>query len=267
MPPEKVVDVQALCGDSVDNVPGAPGIGIKTASALINEYGDLDTLLARAGEIKQDKRRQTLIDFAEQIRLSRQLVTLDCETPLPEPLEELARRRSGPEGAGRLPGGDGVPQPGAARGRGALRRRADRPAAEAAATEAPKPIDHSTLRLRPRPRRRSTPGSPGRAAAGVVALRRRDRRRLARPPRTSAASRWRWRRARPATSRSATPPPRGWRSRARPTSARSRWPTALARLKALLEDPSVLKVGHNAKYEIAVFPRSASRWPRSRTPC
>ncbi|HEY7852623.1 MAG TPA: 5'-3' exonuclease H3TH domain-containing protein, partial [Caulobacteraceae bacterium] len=88
VPPEKVVDVQALCGDAVDNVPGAPGIGIKTASALITEYGDLDSLLARAGEVKQDKRRQTLIDFADQIRLSRQLVTLDCETPLPEPLDE-----------------------------------------------------------------------------------------------------------------------------------------------------------------------------------
>ncbi|HEY1751748.1 MAG TPA: DNA polymerase I [Caulobacteraceae bacterium] len=90
VPPEKVVDVQALCGDSVDNVPGAPGIGVKTASALINEYGDLDTLLARAGEVKQDKRRQTLIDFADQIRLSRQLVQLDCATPLPQPIDELA---------------------------------------------------------------------------------------------------------------------------------------------------------------------------------
>jgi DNA polymerase-1 len=90
VPPEKVVDVQALCGDSVDNVPGAPGIGIKTASALINEYGDLDTLLARASEIKQDKRRATLIDFEAQIRLSRELVTLDCNTPLPSPLDELA---------------------------------------------------------------------------------------------------------------------------------------------------------------------------------
>jgi DNA polymerase-1 len=88
--PDKVVDVQALCGDSVDNVPGAPGIGIKTASLLINEFGDLDTLLERAGEIKQDKRRQTLIDFADQIRLSRQLVQLDCDTPLPQPIDELA---------------------------------------------------------------------------------------------------------------------------------------------------------------------------------
>jgi len=90
--PDKVVDVQALCGDSVDNVPGAPGIGVKTASALINEYGDLDTLLARASEIKQDKRRQTLIDFADQIRLSRELVKLDCDTPLPEPIDELKVR-------------------------------------------------------------------------------------------------------------------------------------------------------------------------------
>jgi DNA polymerase-1 len=89
VPPEKVVDVQALCGDPVDNVPGAPGIGVKTASALINEYGDLESLLARAGEIKQQKRRETLIDFADQIRLSRELVKLDCETPLPEILDKL----------------------------------------------------------------------------------------------------------------------------------------------------------------------------------
>ena len=87
--PDKVVDVQSLCGDSVDNVPGAPGIGIKTASALILEYGDLDSLLARASEVKQDKRRQTLIDFADQIRLSRELVRLDCNTPLPTPVDDL----------------------------------------------------------------------------------------------------------------------------------------------------------------------------------
>ena len=87
--PDKVVEVQALCGDSADNVPGAPGIGVKTAALLINEYGDLETLLARAGEIKQDKRRETLINFADQIRLSRQLVQLDLDTPLPAALDEL----------------------------------------------------------------------------------------------------------------------------------------------------------------------------------
>jgi len=83
--PDKVVEVQALCGDSADNVPGAPGIGVKTAALLINEYGDLETLLARAGEIKQEKRRETLINFADQIRLSRQLVQLDLSTPSPPP--------------------------------------------------------------------------------------------------------------------------------------------------------------------------------------
>jgi DNA polymerase-1 len=94
--PDKVVDVQALIGDSVDNVPGAPGIGVKTASALILEYGDLDTLLARAGEIKQDKRRQTLIDFRDQILLSRELVKLTCDAPAPEPIDDFAVRDPDP---------------------------------------------------------------------------------------------------------------------------------------------------------------------------
>ncbi len=89
VPPERVVDIQALAGDSVDNVPGAPGIGVKTAALLINEYGDLDTLLARAEEIKQPKRRQTLIEHADQIRLSKRLVELDCRMPLDYALESL----------------------------------------------------------------------------------------------------------------------------------------------------------------------------------
>ncbi|WBU59116.1 DNA polymerase I [Paracoccus albus] len=95
--PDRVVDIQALAGDSVDNVPGAPGIGIKTAALLINEYGDLETLLDRAGEIKQPKRRQTLIDFAEQIRVSKKLVQLDCETPLDFSLDSLELRDPEPE--------------------------------------------------------------------------------------------------------------------------------------------------------------------------
>ncbi|GLT12415.1 DNA polymerase I [Sulfitobacter porphyrae] len=90
--PDRVVDVQALAGDSVDNVPGAPGIGIKTAALLINEYGDLDALLERAEEIKQPKRRQTLIDHADQIRLSRKLVQLDENTPLDFTLDDLEVR-------------------------------------------------------------------------------------------------------------------------------------------------------------------------------
>ena len=88
--PEKVIDVQALCGDSTDNVPGVPGIGVKTAAELINTFGDLETLLARAGEIKQPKRRQSLLEFAEQARLSKRLVTLDDQVPLPCPLTALA---------------------------------------------------------------------------------------------------------------------------------------------------------------------------------
>jgi DNA polymerase-1 len=88
--PERVVDVQALAGDSVDNVPGVPGIGIKTAAQLIEEYGDLDTLLARAGEIKQPKRREALIDNADKARISRDLVRLETHVPLDVPLEELA---------------------------------------------------------------------------------------------------------------------------------------------------------------------------------
>jgi len=95
--PDRVVDVQALAGDSVDNVPGAPGIGIKTAALLINEYGDLETLLDRAEEIKQPKRRQTLIEKREQIELSKKLVQLDENTPLDFTLDDLEVQDPDPE--------------------------------------------------------------------------------------------------------------------------------------------------------------------------
>ncbi|MEM8915155.1 MAG: DNA polymerase, partial [Pseudomonadota bacterium] len=88
--PEKVVDVQSLAGDSVDNVPGVPGIGVKTAAQLITEYGDLDALLERAEEIKQPKRRQSLIDHAEMARVSRELVRLDGHVDVPVGLDALA---------------------------------------------------------------------------------------------------------------------------------------------------------------------------------
>ena len=90
VPPDKVIEVQALAGDSVDNVPGVPGIGVKTAAQLITEYGDLDTLLARAAEIKQPKRREALIENAEKARISRQLVLLDDHVALDVPLDDLA---------------------------------------------------------------------------------------------------------------------------------------------------------------------------------
>jgi len=88
--PDKVIEVQALCGDSVDNVPGVPGIGVKTAAELINTYGDLENLLEHAPEIKQPKRRESLIEHAAKARLSRELVKLDDRAPLPCPLTELA---------------------------------------------------------------------------------------------------------------------------------------------------------------------------------
>ena len=88
--PERVIDVQALAGDSADNVPGVPGIGIKTAAQLIEEYGDLDTLLARAEEIKQNKRRENLIEFADQARISRDLVTLRQDAPMPVGFADMA---------------------------------------------------------------------------------------------------------------------------------------------------------------------------------
>jgi DNA polymerase-1 len=90
--PDKVVDVQALCGDSVDNVPGIRGIGIKTAAELINQYGTLDELLARAAEIKQPKRRESLIEGAEMARISRELVRLKADVPLPMALDAFVKR-------------------------------------------------------------------------------------------------------------------------------------------------------------------------------
>ena len=90
VPPEKVGDVLALMGDSVDNVPGVPGIGPKTASQLIQAFGDLETVLASTHEISKPKLKQNLIDYADDARLSRELVRLVCDAPLPEPLEGLA---------------------------------------------------------------------------------------------------------------------------------------------------------------------------------
>jgi DNA polymerase I len=95
--PDKVIDVQALAGDATDNVPGVPGIGVKTAAELITTYGDLDTLLARADEIKQPKRRETLIANRENARISRDLVRLKCDVPLPLPIDQLAPKKIDPD--------------------------------------------------------------------------------------------------------------------------------------------------------------------------
>ena len=95
--PDRVIDVQALAGDSTDNVPGAPGIGIKTAAQLIGEYGDLDSLLALAHQITQPKRRESLTENAELIRISRQLVTLDQHVPLPLSPSDITARDPDPD--------------------------------------------------------------------------------------------------------------------------------------------------------------------------
>jgi len=95
--PDRVIDVQALAGDSTDNVPGVPGIGVKTAAQLIDEYGDLDTLLERAAEIKQNKRRENLIEFADQARISRDLVTLKDDVPTTETVEDFALKTMEPD--------------------------------------------------------------------------------------------------------------------------------------------------------------------------
>lgn len=95
--PDKVIEVQALAGDSTDNVPGVQGIGIKTAAQLINEYGDLETLLSRAEEIKQPKRREKLIEQADMARISKQLVTLKCDVPVEHKLDDFKKRQPDPE--------------------------------------------------------------------------------------------------------------------------------------------------------------------------
>ncbi|MGA0602774.1 DNA polymerase I [Caulobacter sp. KR2-114] len=276
VPPEKVVDVQALCGDSVDNVPGAPGIGIKTASALITEYGDLDTLLARAGEIKQQKRRETLIEFADQIRLSRQLVQLDCETPLPAALDTLAVEAPDPATltafledmefrtlARRVGDGSGTPAPGAA--------------APPVSLATPRPLTAPVLtpRYGPQPTRAEVaqPIDPNtyvcvRDLATLEAwiARAYDTGLVAFDTETDALS------ASDANlcgiSLAVQPGeacyiPLGHEheqegglaleSTARPEQIPLE--AAIARLKPMLEDPSVLKVGQNAKYDIGVLAR------------
>ena len=95
--PDKVVEVQALAGDSTDNVPGVPGIGVKTAAQLIEDYGDVETLLARAEEIKQKKRRENLIEFAEQARVSKALVTLKTDVPVEVSLDQAALQAPVPD--------------------------------------------------------------------------------------------------------------------------------------------------------------------------
>ena len=124
VPPDKVIEVQALIGDSTDNVPGVPGIGVKTAAQLICEYGDLETLLARAGEIKQEKRRQTLIDNAEHGAAVEKAGHARRQGGARRAARRPCRARAGLQALGRLPQGHGVQHADPA-GRGILRHRRD----------------------------------------------------------------------------------------------------------------------------------------------
>ena len=285
--PDRVIDVQALAGDSVDNVPGVPGIGIKTAAQLINEYGDLEALLARAGEIKQPKRRETLLANAEAARISKRLVTLDHAVPLEEQLADFGLREPDPATlrgflekyefrsvltrlADRLATGDVIPD-----------ERETRPPAEGPAGDAPAP---------PRPPPGPGPAAPpppeaGRPAAGPPI----DRARYELVQEVAALERWIAEaselglvavdtettgldplRAELVGVSLATAPGRACYIPLRHGKVRhaeagldlaghTEPPTqipveqALALLKPLLEDPGVLKVMQNAKYDCLVF--------------
>ncbi len=255
--PERVIDVQSLAGDSVDNIPGAPGIGVKTAAQLITEYGDLDTLLARAAEITQPKRRDVLTQHADQIRLSRRLVTLKDDVPVTVPLEALAVQD--PDPAVLLPfleemelrtitrrvreqmEKDGVI---AASGAGAASASVDRTAylcirdlktlddwIARATAQGWLAVDTETDAL----------DSSGAGLVGVaMALAPGEAAYLPLAhidPNTSGDS-----------DMFGADPPR-----------QIRMDEALKRLKPLLEDPAVLKIGQNIKYDISVFARHGIR--------
>ena len=185
VPPEKVIEVQALIGDSTDNVPGVPGIGVKTAAQLIGEYGDLETLLARAGEIKQEKRRQTLIDNAEKARHVEEAGHARRQREARRAARRPRGARAGLQAADRLPQGDGIQLADAPR-RGILRHRCRaRSSRTPAASRRPPRAAPATAERSKRPSRG--------AAAAQLAL---DRRRQPAPLPRQARPRRRRRRAR-----------------------------------------------------------------------
>jgi DNA polymerase-1 len=254
--PGRVVDVQSLAGDSTDNVPGAPGIGLKTAALLINEYGDLDTLLARAGEIKQEKRRQALVENADLIRISRRLVTLDDAVAMPVGLDDLEVRT--PDPAALFAFLNAMEFNSIAR-RVAERLKVERPvaapepAAEISVPEA-RPFDHAAYRAV-----RDLP------ALEAVIARARDRGWLAVDTETTSLDEMRAELV--GISLCVEPGeavyvPLGHREGAGDLFGGSALAagqlaaqTALAALKPVLEDPAVLKIGQNIKYDWKIFSR------------
>src|ERR671920_1252929 len=261
VPPEKVGDVLALMGDSVDNVPIVPGIGPKTASQLIQTFGDLETVLASTDQITKPKLKQSLIDHAEDARLSRELVRLVCDANLPEPLEGLELKGIPPEPLkdfladmgfksllNRLEGGGSVPQPRSSSGGGIndVMASLDRKPAGPAPAEQIE-VDRSKYETVTDEAALDRWIAEAKAQ-GYVAL---DTETdcidciIAKLAGISLATR----------PNRACYIPVGHSGADLYSDAPSQLPEALvlARLKPLLEDPAVLKIGHNLKYDWVMF--------------
>ena len=252
--PDKVVDVQALAGDSSDNVPGVPGIGVKTAAELIRTYGDLDTLLARAAEIKQPKRREALLANADQARISRELVRLRDDAPVTTSLDSFARREPDVEKLLAFLRENGFRSV-IARVESQLVRPRAAPAApraaqpQAAAYELVQDLGQLERWI-------------GRAkAAGAVAF---DTETTSLDPMKAelvgfslAVEPGRACYVPLAHKAPGGPPPAGldFGENRAPVPQQIPFDAALARLKPLLEDPGVLKIGQNLKYDMAVAAR------------
>jgi DNA polymerase-1 len=256
MGPERVVEIQALAGDSVDNVPGAPGIGVKTAVQLLTEFGDLDTLLARASEIKQPKKRETLMAFADQVRMSRELVRLADDAPVPMGLAEMCVREPDAEVLSAFLDALGL--------RTLARRVAEArnlppptPATPARAIEAAPAIDH-TKYVCVRDMKTLDDWIAKATEAGVVAFDTET------DSLSSSASGLCGISLAIAPGEACYIPVGHCAAAGLDLAAAADWDQiplmeAVERLKPLLEDPTVLKVAQNAKYDIAVMSRYGVR--------
>jgi DNA polymerase-1 len=254
--PDKVVEVQALAGDSTDNVPGVPGIGIKTAAQLINEYGDLETLLASSGKIKQPKRREALEQNAEKARISRRLVQLDADAPMPVPVEKMLARPPEPATLAKFLRENGFRSLLArlGLGDGAAPTRSVRPATPDTTASAPAPQEapfgpYETVTTLDALRR----WIAGARAAGVIGFDTETTGLDALKADLVGLS------IATAPGRACYVPLRHEGSGDLMGSGRPEqidFAAAMAELKPLLEDPTVLKVLHNAKYDLEVLCRA-----------
>jgi DNA polymerase-1 len=275
--PAKVVDVQALAGDSTDNVPGVPGIGVKTAATLILEYGDLESLLANTAKIRQPKRREALEQNAELARISRRLVLLDDSVPLPCPIDHLKARAPHPSSLEKFlrengfrsllarmgfaeGNGERAPEAGRPRGPVALQRQAEKAATPTPAPDAAPFGPYETVTT---PDRLDAWITEAREA-GVIALDTETdsiealRARIVGISLATAPGRACYiplAHVAPGNGKGSTP---DMLAEAAPPPEQIAPDIAFAALKPLLEDPLVLKVLHNAKYDLEVLCRAAN---------